>query len=58
MLHRKPHERIVLHKDGKVWATIEITDCTRAFVRLGVTADRSISIHREELLQEKEGKSG
>lgn len=51
ILSRKQHERIVIRDAaGKLIATVEVLDFRSADrVRLGIVADRSVSVDREEI---------
>lgn len=50
VLSRKIGERIVLQVPGQPDITIVLKDVDRGKCRLGIQADRSVSIMREELL--------
>ena len=53
VLTRKVDERIVIHVDGVVIATVAVVDLTSGRVKLGCEADDTISIDRQEVYDTK-----
>lgn len=52
VLSRRREEKIILSNKMGVIAEILVVDIRGDTVRLGITADNSISIHREEIQEE------
>ena len=53
ILTRRIGEKLILKEDDKPPITVVITDVKDTQVRLGIEADRSVVILREELLNEQ-----
>ena len=53
ILSRKKNEKIVIHQDGQVVATIYVAELRGDKVRLGVHADPTIKVDREEVYNAK-----
>lgn len=57
VLSRKLGERIVLQVPGQPDIVIVVTDIDRGKIRLGIEADRSVTIMRSELLPAGSGRA-
>lgn len=49
VLSRKATESIVISQDGKPIATVKVVSTDRGVVKLGIDAEQSIDIDREEI---------
>ena len=52
VLSRKKYEAIIIHRGKEIIATVRVTDIRGDKVRIGIDADDSITINREEIFAE------
>jgi len=57
VLSRKAREKIVIHENGRLIATINIVDLRGDKARIGIDADPGIAIDREEVYLAKTRKA-
>lgn len=57
-LSRKLNEEVKIYSHGEQEITVKVVDLQKGKVRLGITADETVSVYRSELLNGLDGYPG